>query len=58
MEEVLWDETSPHYYGHFMALPMYLCGPSFDQVVIALKKDTGIEYSVYGEKCKCRVPEC
>ena len=51
MEEVLWDETSPHYYGHSMTFPMYLCGPSFDQVVTAFKNDTGVEYSVYGEQC-------
>merc|ERR550517_466570 len=51
MEEVLWDESSPHYYSHFMALPMSFCGPSFEQVVTAFKNDTGVEYSAYGEKC-------
>ena len=50
LEEVLWDVTSPHYYGHSMTFPMYLCGPSFDQVVAAFKSDTGVEYSAYGEK--------
>ena len=51
MEEMLWDETSPHYYSHFIALPMSMCGPSYDQVVTAFKNNTGVEYSVYGEKC-------
>merc|ERR1719167_717032 len=50
MEEVLFDSKSPNYYGHEFSLPMFLVGKPFEKLVQAFKDDTGVPYSLYGEK--------
>jgi len=50
MEEVLFDEDSPNYYGHSMALPMFFTGAPFERLIQSFKDDTGVPYELYGKK--------
>lgn len=49
MEEVLFKEDSPFYYGHSLALPMHLTGPPFESLVKAVKSDDGVPYSLFAD---------
>jgi len=49
MEEVLFEEESPSYYGHSLALPMCLTGPPFESLVKAVKSDAGVPYSLFAD---------
>ena len=50
MEEVLFDEDSPNYYGHSLSLPMFLTGAPFEKLIQSFKDDTGVPYALYGKK--------
>ena len=50
LEEVLFDEDSPHYYGNSLSLPMFLAGPPFERLVQAFQDDSGVPYALYGNK--------
>jgi len=50
MEEVLFDDNSPCYYGHSMSLPLFLTGPPFEKLIESFKDDTGVPYALYGKK--------
>ena len=39
MEEVLFDEDSPNFYGHDISLPMFLTGAPFDKLIKSLQID-------------------
>merc|ERR1711872_1215095 len=40
LEEVLFDEDSPQYYGNEVSLPMFLAGAPFDRLVQAFQDDS------------------
>jgi len=50
MEEVLFDEESPNYYGNSLSLPMYMTGPPFEKLIQSFKDDSGVPYALYGNK--------
>jgi len=50
MEEVLFDEDSPNYYGHSMAFPMHMVGQPYEKLIQSFKDDSGVPYSLYGTK--------
>merc|ERR1712198_403278 len=50
MEEVLFDEVSPNYYGHSMAFPMHMVGQPYEKLIQSFKDDSGVPYSLYGTK--------
>jgi len=49
MEEVLFEEESPSYYGHSLVLPLLMTGPPFESLVKAVKSDGGVPYSLYAD---------
>jgi len=49
MEEVLFEEESPFYYGHSLTLPMNLTGPPFESLVKAVRSDAGVPYSLFAD---------
>merc|ERR550517_1892153 len=49
MEEVLFQEESPFYYGHSLTLPMNLTGPPFESLVKAVRSDAGVPYSLFAD---------
>jgi len=50
MQEVLFDETSPNYFGHKLLLPMFMCGQSYHELISAFKDDSGVPYTSYGKE--------
>ena len=50
MEEVLFDEDSPNYYGHSLSLPMFFAGAPFEKLIQSFKDDSGVPYALYGKK--------
>jgi len=50
MEEVLFDEDSPNYYGNDISLPMYMTGKPFEKLIQSFKDDSGVPYAFYGKK--------
>jgi len=50
MEEVLFDEDSPNYYGHSLLLPMFMAGKPFEKLIQSFKDDSGVPYALYGKK--------
>lgn len=49
MEEVLFEEASPSYYGHSLVLPLLMTGPPFESLVKAVQSDDGVPYSLYAD---------
>jgi len=49
MEEVLFDEESPSYYGPSITLPLHFAGAPFQSLVKAFHDDTGVPYSMYAD---------